>query len=124
MSDLAPFPNVEAVLMDLLSDLGTTDTDTPPDLQSQLPFIRIKRATGGDSMFFDSPHVTIDAFDATYDEAQSLAESIRQRLIRGPHVQAPGVLDGVTTDSGPAEIPWGDTGIRRFVASYAVSTRR
>lgn len=124
MADMSHFVDVETALMDLLSDLGTTGTYTPNSLVSSLPFIRIMRIGGSDDRFFDLARISIDAFQTTRPLAYALAESIRQRLITGPNVTAPGVLETALTDVGPHEIPWGDTKIRRFTADYTISVRR
>lgn len=124
MADRAPYPDVEQALLDVVSDLGTCATVTPPDLENHLPFIRIARFGGGNDQVSDSARVSIDAFGANRPDAYTLAEAIRQRLISNPHGTASGLLDLVETDTGPNEIPWGDVKVRRFNASYTVTTRR
>jgi hypothetical protein len=122
--DRAPYPDVEQLLLDVLADLGTCATVTPSDLQNHLPFIRLARFGGGNDQVSDAARVSIDAFGATRPDAYELAESIRQRLMSNPHGTPAGLIDLVETDTGPNEIPWGDVNVRRFNASYTVTTRR
>jgi len=126
VTDLAVFIDIETAVMDLLADLATggIGTVTPSNLNTSMPFVRVTRIGGGDTRITDTARVDVDAFGATRTVAYNLAEACRQRLISGPHVTAPGVLDSVTTDAGPHEVPWGDPTIRRFTASYSVSSRR
>lgn len=124
MSDLAPFCDIETAVMQTVNGLGTADTATPPDLSAHLPFIRVNRIGGPDTRFIDTARVDIDCFAADRPTAYALAESVRQRMLNVPHVVAAGRIDSVVTDSGPREIPWGDPALRRFTASYTVTSRR
>lgn len=126
MANFTDFPDVEVVLMTVLGGLATTGTVTPSTLQNSLPFIRIMRVGGADDRFNDSARVSIDAFGADRAAARSLAESIRQTLLAWPIVvdDPSCVIDKVTTNVGPMEIPWGDVNVRRQNASYTVVVRR
>ena len=121
------FPEIEAVVMDLLNGVQETQvgTVTPPNLNTSMPFVRVMRIGGGDDRFSDTAHVDVDAFQPTQEAAYSLAEACRQVLLAFPYVTAAGVIDSVVTDSGPHEIPWGDVNnVRRYTASYTLTTRR
>lgn len=126
MANFTDFPDVEVVLMTVLGGLATTGTVTPSTLQNSLPFIRIMRVGGSDDRFNDSARVSIDAFGADRAAARTLAESIRQTLLAWPIVVGDPscVIDKVTTNVGPMEIPWGDVNVRRQNASYTVVVRR
>jgi hypothetical protein len=126
-----PFPDVEVALMAALDGLegAGVGTVTPATLGSAgtLPFIRIMRVGGSDDRFNDSARVSIDAFGATRGDAQTLAEAIRQTLLNWPIVIDGAnscVIDKVTTNVGPMDIPWGDVNVRRQNASYTVVVRR
>lgn len=127
MAERAPYPDVEACLVELLADLAATGTVVPSDLQSAVPFIRIKRTGGPNDLVSDSPSVTIDSFVLNEaggrSNAYDLAETIRQRLLDVPHRTSVGLIDFVSTTSGPAEIPWGSE-VWRYSASYSISSRR
>ncbi len=124
MADLPPFLDVETALVELFSDLATTGTVTPPSLLTSLPFVRVTRIGGLDTRLFDTARVDVDSFGATRAVSYDLAEACRQRLLSYPQVTAAGVIDLVVTNAGPHEVPWGDTNVRRFTASYSISARR
>ena len=110
--------------MDLLSDLGTTDTVVVPNLLSSLPFIRIQRFGGPSDVVFDNPRVTVDAFAATRADAYTLAENIRRRLSTPQRLgTAAGLLDRAIVETGPSDIPWGPN-VTRISTTYAIDTRR
>lgn len=97
--------------------------ETPPDLETRLPFIRIERGGGGDRMFSGHPRVFVDVFARTADEARTLANSLSAALIalRGPVNGA--VVRDVRCDSGPSRQPWANETIHRRGATYTVSFR-
>lgn len=124
MTDWGVFPDQEAAVIELISDLGTVDVTTPNDLQANLPFIRVGRIGGTDDRFTDAGHVDVDCFAVQRSDASALAALVHQRMLSFPHVLSDCVIDGVTTDASPNEVPWANTAIRRFTASYRVTARR
>lgn len=122
----AAFIDEEAAVIDLLSDLvdGKIDTETPADLQSNLPFIRVVRLGGTDDRTSDSGRIDVDCFAKLRTDTKTLAMAAQQLLISYPHVTAAGVIDRVATDVAPNEVPWNNPAIRRFIASYNVIVRR
>lgn len=125
MTDLADFPDVEKCLVQLLADIAPTGTETPPNLQSVLPFLRVTCIGGSDNFVTDTSRFDVHAFAATKADASQLAGRVRQRLLGKPHVGQGWVLDRVTTLVKPHEQsyvddppPW------RYVASYSASARR
>jgi hypothetical protein len=130
MSEFTAFQDVETVLMTYLTGVvtgATCGTATPDNLGDVLPFIRIMRIGGGDDRHFDTAKVSIDSFGLTRMDSYTLGEAIRQALLSYPIV-IPGtpdqVIDLVTTETAPQEIPWGDVNVRRRNAVYSVWTRR
>lgn len=125
---VAPFPDVKAALRVLLADLGETGTFTPIDLRDRMPFLLVYRFAGADDRVTDTARVGIDVFTGTYTAGEFLAEQVRQRVIAAPHrIQTDTgvvVIDDAITDSAPVEVPYGDSAIRRWVASYRVTYRR
>lgn len=124
MVDLSPWPDIETAIMDLVVDLGTAGTETPADLASHLPYIRVMRLGGTDNRLTDDAHMSIDVFESTRPLVMALAEAVRQRLLSYPHVVNGVVIDIATTLTAPQVIPWGDPKVRHSVASYTVSARR
>lgn len=121
MTDLAPFPDVEALLVTALSEFGATGTVTPDDLQSRLPFHRIKRLQGSGNLISNNPRVEIITFTTSRAESWRLAALIEQRLIS--NIRAVPKVDKAIS-SGLTEIPYEDQNIRAVLHSYELSTRR
>ncbi|TDC02281.1 hypothetical protein E1091_01140 [Micromonospora fluostatini] len=123
---LRRFPDVQRALVTILEPLagaGRAGVETPTDLQAKLPFIRVLRIGGGSDRLSDFAVVDVDVFAASYGAAELLAERVRQ-LLTGPPLRAgAAVLDRITCDSGPVELPWAP-GVRRFGATYQVTARR
>lgn len=118
------FPDVQRMLIELLAGYGTVAVQTTATLEDNLPFITVQRGGGRDNFFTDTASVTIQVFSSTYS-GMAIAETIRQFLTDGPHVSSIGVIDRVTTDSGPIEVPWTDQStVRRFTATYRLRVRR
>lgn len=118
-------PDIEAVLNPWAEELTGVfaGAETPADLETRLPVIRIQRGGGGDDRFNGSPRVYVDVFAATADEARTLANSLRDALLflRGPVRGA--VIRGVRCDSGPSRQPWASEAVHRRGATYTVSLR-
>ena len=124
MPILTAFPDVERVLGDLLGDLGTVGSETATDMQSHLPFIRVRRVGGTDDRFTDATRVDIDVYAIDATTAKALTEITRQRLISGPSTTAHGIIDRAWTESGPQTAPTDDQNIRRVITTYRISLRR
>lgn len=119
---MADFPDIEDVLTVLLEDLADTGTETPPTFTED--FIRVRRLGGRDDGITDFANVDIECFSLRRSTAVALAESVRQRVIGGPHHVNGAVIDGATTNSGPSPLPWDDPKVRRRGANYTVPCRR
>lgn len=132
MTDLAPFPNAEALVRSILLGLDvdglTVATETPADpagTLSWLPFLRVVCFGGNDDRITDLSRVDVTAFASTNLAAAQLAEQARQRLITRPVKTDVGVLDRAVTDSKPQRIPYTDNPPPfAYTASYAVTARR
>lgn len=125
MTDLAEFPDVEKCLVQLLTDLADTGTETPPNLESVLPFLRVTCTGGRDDFVTDTSRFDVHAFAGTKAAAADLAGKVRQRLLGKPHTGNGWVLDRVTTLVKPHEQPYvDDPPPWRYVASYSASARR
>ena len=124
----AAFPDVEETLRELLSPVATVGTFIPVDLKDRLPFIRPYRFAGSDDRITDRAMVGIDVFTGKRDAGVELAERVRQLLIAAPHAVTTSdgvvVVDNVSTAEAPHEVPWGDSAVRRWTATYAVALRR
>jgi hypothetical protein len=116
-------PDIEAVLNPWAeSTMGVkAGAETPADLETKLPRIRIERIGGSDERFAEHPRVAVDVFAATADEARTLANSLRDALLflRGSVNGA--VIRSVRCDSGPSRLPWANEAVHRRGATYIVS---
>jgi hypothetical protein len=128
---VASFPDIEDALCDVLADLAYTGTETPADLQALLAassgtgnVIRVRRVGGPDDGITDTARIDIDCFATRRSAVVALAETVRQRLISGPHATGSTVIDYVTTETGPVDLPWDDPKVRRRTATYTVRARR
>ncbi|MFF3312462.1 hypothetical protein [Streptomyces sp. NPDC002952] len=97
--------------------------ETPANMETRLPVIRVERISGADERFTDHPRVAVDVFAATADEARTLAGRVKDALLflRGPVGGA--VIRGVRCDSGPSRQPWANEAVHRRGATYTVSLR-
>ena len=110
---LAPFPNISKVLISYLegtAGVPYVDTALPPD---EVPLaVQVARVGGDDDGLTDYPRVEVRTYAPTWEEAEEMAESIRQWLLvlGGEGVEyAPGqvaVVDFCRTDGPPEDSPY------------------
>lgn len=124
--ELPGWPDIHAVVADLLADLTTHPvvTSLPADLQEQIPLYRVRRVGGPDDRITDQPRVDVEAYAGTWAQALTLAEEARQRLLAGRARTVAGVLDRAETEVGPFAVPYPDPGVRCCAATYRLSLRR
>lgn len=120
------FPDVEVVIADVIADLfggpEHTGGETPADLAGLLPFARVLRIDGPTGRTDDFALVEVDVFAELRTVGKPLADDVRDFLTqRRP--PSP-LLDRIACDIGPRELPWGDGVIRRWGATYTVTSRR
>jgi hypothetical protein len=125
MADLAPFPDVEDLLVQALADLSKTGTVYPPDLEDEVPFTRVRRVGGTDDRRTDSALVDVETAAATRAAAWPVARAIQQRLISGPlHVAGVGVVDRAVTEVGLRGVVLDNPALRAVLGTYRLSLRR
>lgn len=124
MTDQPPYIDLEAAVIELLTDLATCDVVTPSSLQHVVPFIRITRNGGPDDRITDTGHIDIDVFATARTAAKTLAELVRQRLESWPHSLSAGVIDRADCTNGPVVVPWANTNLSLVTLTFAVSARR
>lgn len=121
---LDAFPDVQAMLHEVLSSYGTFGVQTDAHLLDKLPFIAAREIGGRDDRITDYTEVDIDVFTSGYS-GKELAEEIRQYITAGVIVTSVGQIDRATTSTKPHEIPWTDgSTVRRFTATYRLRARR
>lgn len=123
MTDLAEWPDPEALLAAVLADLGTVVTRTSTPLVP--PVIRVRRIGGSDDWTTDTARCDVTVFAATIAAAKTLAGQVRQRLIIRPLPSSAGVIDRVDTEVGPHELGTDDPAqVRAMNATYRMTARR
>ncbi|MFE5828742.1 hypothetical protein ACFQ8W_00475 [Streptomyces sp. NPDC056508] len=97
--------------------------ETPPDLESRLPFVRVERLGGFDDRFRQHPRIAVDVFAATADEARATSSAVRDALLALRGEVRGAVVSDVRCDSGPSRQPWTNGEIHRRGALYTVTLR-
>lgn len=121
------YPDVEEVLIALLTPYGTTSIDTPADWTGVLPYHRIMVIGGLDDTLTDVSQVVVDTFGADVFAARDAAESVRQMLtaVGARIVPGVGILDRVTTQTKPHKVPWStEASPVRYTHAYRATARR
>jgi hypothetical protein len=121
------YNDTEAALIEWLEDsvegvnnAGIATTDT---LDASLTFVRVVRIGGQDDGVTDAAVVDIDVFAATRATAFVVAERIRAGL--RPRTRAgAAIIDSVRTSVSPRQLPWSNTKIKRYSATYGITLRR
>jgi hypothetical protein len=110
-------------------------TELPPELATvcaDTPVAQVTRFGGSDDLYvFDTANIDVDTFDLAHDGKSSRenARDFGEKVRSGLRFRAPGsVLDDafiatVTTISAPRWVPYDNTDLRRFVASYRITIR-
>ncbi len=112
------------VVTELPAELGVVVAATP--------LILVTRFGGSDELLvLDDANVDVDTFDVAHDgstareNARTLAERVRSALrftLIGAS-QDNGFVAAVSTINAPRWVPYDNTDLRRFVASYRITVR-
>lgn len=133
---LAPFPDPERAVADLLGDLVQASypgARTLATIQSgKFPAVRVIRQPGGSrDRVTDRSVISVAVFAKDADSAKSIAEQCCQRLARGPFLSdvsfqtQHGRIDGATVDQAPQMVTASDvTAVQCATATYTISMRR
>lgn len=121
------FPYVPRMIATLLIPYASAQrvgTQTPALLTGLLPFIRVTGGDGPSDLVNRHARFTVDVLADSVTVAELLAERIHQHLTTERLVLAPAVIDRVSCDSGPEEMPPWAPGVFRFQARYTSVSRR
>ena len=135
--NLDRLPQAERLVRDLVRQwLGLTEAekdrvgrDQLGDLGDRPWYIRVIKVPGGRSDRFGGDiALDVEVFAPTYVLADSIANDLDAFLLGYPHVvevdTARVVIDSVTQNEGPHEIPWEDPAVNRILATYVITVRR
>lgn len=123
-----PFVHVETVLVEYLTEQFPdvrVCTETPSTMTGDPIVVRVEKIGGNDGIVsFDHSRVDIDVFGPDRDTARKFAEQVRTSLIfDAPGKTAAGVvIADAKTSSSPSRAHWDNSSLRRFVATYEVTT--
>lgn len=104
-------------------------TELPADLGA-VPTIQVTRIGGSDDLIvMDAANIDVDTFDDAHgglsarENARALAGQVRSALrLHLPGYAAGGAaVQSVTTISAPRWVPYDNTSLRRFVATYRIT---
>lgn len=118
------FPDVELALCEYLADIAETFTASAEELV--IPFILINRTGGGTDRLglFDSAVVEVQCFADTRPDSKQLNDQVRARLAGARLVATEaGLLDRITENTAPIQIPYAVEDVRRVTSSWVVATR-
>ncbi|MFI9237821.1 hypothetical protein [Streptomyces sp. NPDC053079] len=126
----AHWPDAEAALiawLPRLLDGMRVCTDTPANLETVLPLVRLYRSGGTDDGFrLDAAVVEVDVFAGTRAQAVALAARLRALLLEhlpGSTISAATgdvVVTACSTTAAPAVRPWTNPAVVRVGATYSV----
>jgi hypothetical protein len=94
-----------------------------------IPFIVVKRVTGGEDMISDYPVLSIHSFHEDYTSAKDLSIDVHthmKALTPKTAVTVNGItynIDHRCVDESPHEVDYEDKTMRRFVARYELVLR-
>jgi hypothetical protein len=124
-----PLATAELVVRDWLTTAFPTArvvTETPANLEQELPCIQVVRFGGADPLLvLDVANIDIDTYAASRDASRILAEQVRTSLrlhAEGQSVDG-AFIAAVTTITAPRWVPYDNTNLRRFTAAYQVAIR-
>lgn len=124
---MSGYVDIELALCTLIAPLVGEDNVAPvrpKSFEGRLPFVLVYRYGGADDGLTDRAEIGIDVHSETRGQGWPLASAIRELLTASWHSVDGVVIDRVTTDSAPYEVPFGDEGVRRWVSEYTVTSRR
>lgn len=132
---LAPFPDTEEALALLIEQWRDADSlpalevggDLPVDLASG-SYVFLERIGGSRTRLNDYPTVDVEVFAPGRAAARSLSESIDALILGYPHGVTVGsekvVIDAAASLRTPTLLPWEDSRVKRYGATYQLSVRR
>jgi hypothetical protein len=123
MELLAPFTDIEDVVLVLLEPAGPTVLVTPATVTA--PLIVVRRVGGFDDGITDVARLRVQTFGATHATASALAETCRQLILASPASRVVGLnIDRAVVESAPVYVDYGQPPLQRYVGMYRLEVRR
>lgn len=123
MTYLPPEQVVVAYLTGKCGLLGVAVED-PLDMLSRLPFAKVTRVGGPTDYITDMGTIDVDVFNTTRVSALDTMNAVHLRMLalRGTAVSGC-LIDDVDVLMGPRWLDYEDENVKRYVASYTISSR-
>ena len=123
MSYLPPEQVVVAYLTGECGLVGVA-VETPEDLLANLPFAMVTRVGGPTDYITDQGTIDVDVFNTIRTTALDTANLVHTRMLalRGQAVSGC-VIDDVDVLMAPRWVDFGDEHVKRYVATYTISSR-
>ncbi|MFE9937391.1 hypothetical protein [Streptomyces hirsutus] len=98
--------------------------EVPAKVETLVPVVVLRVAGGADDHISDTVTIDAETFGATRAAMWQLAEQTRAAVHALAATMAGGVvIDSVDTETRPVEVPYGNPGVRRAIATYRLTTR-
>ncbi len=134
MTNLKPRSSMEKALLYLLERDYAPLHEHPERIGGDLPvsvgqlYIRVGRVTGAAGQIQGDTVIDVEAYSVSWSIADSAASSLEALLLGYPHVvEVDGrkvVIDRVTHNTGPQDLPWSDDRVYRIGSTYTLTARR
>lgn len=105
---------------------ATVSAETPKDLETKLPFIRLAVVGGADDRLTDSTVIDVETFAASRYDAGILAEEVRDAILsfQGREDSANRwLIDTTDTLTRPRWVDYRNPLVQRYVGTYSVGMR-
>lgn len=125
MELLAPWPDVEDVLLAMLAPEAETRLVRPDEITT--PFITVQGLPGGGGDRITATfRAEVQCYAVNdYDACRDMAKRCQQRILASIGEEYVGAcVDNVSTETHPTYASYGDPDVVRFVATYRLSFRR
>lgn len=120
---LSPFPDAEAVVIDLLDPVAPGYTELPHDFDPDA--IRVTRTGGSDDGVTDYALVEVTSFGSSRARAWQMDGEVRQLIIAAGGTAVNGVLVDYTRTATPSQqLPDPRDDLRVVTSSYRLAFRR
>lgn len=117
------WPDVEDVMIAMLSSVATTVTVLPPDMTQ--PVIQVNRVGGPADLITDTPTVVVGCYAPDRATAMANAKACQQIVLASRRKRfADGVVDTASVVAGIQTIPYEDPNVKRVIATYRLAFRR
>ena len=120
---LAPFPDAEAVVIDLLEPVAPGYTELPDNFTPDA--IRVTRTGGSDDGITDYALVEVTSFGSSRARAWQMDGAVRQWILAAGGTSVNGVLVDLTRTATPSQqLPDPREDLRVVTSSYRLAFRR